>query len=69
MTTVQLVWLGLAGIEVFLLVIAFATGRAFYSFPLLFEDRSKNPFGFWLAVVSSVVGLVIAVGFAVGIRW
>jgi hypothetical protein len=69
MTTWQIVWLGFAGLEVILLIIAFATGRAFYSFPLLFEDRSMNPFGFWLAVVSSVAVLAIAVGFAIGVRW
>jgi hypothetical protein len=38
----QMLWLGFAGLETLLLIIAFATGRAFYKFPLLFEDRSKK---------------------------
>jgi hypothetical protein len=51
------------------LVIAFATGRAYYLLPMLYVERSNTPIAFWLVVILWAAILAIGVAFAVTGRW
>jgi len=69
MTNGQMTILGGFAICAFFLVIAFATGRAYYLLPMLHVERSNSPIAFWLAVMMWAAVLAIGVAFAVNGRW
>jgi hypothetical protein len=57
--TVAIVMLSVfVAILVIFIVVAFATGRAYYGQPMLYVERSKRPMVFWGVVVFMVTVLL-----------
>lgn len=69
MTHGQMTILGGFAICAFFLVVALATGRAYYLLPMLYAERSNSPIAFWLAVIMWAGLLAVAVAVAVTGRW